>query len=141
MPLLPSQPEIHMLPSNTRYCGHEALRKRPDSPEEEVRGQTLRDEWTDWQALGDAVETAQRRRIHYAIRKKEIRRGIFHLSKDSLGGCDDARNTKQIGVSSDIADSIGNTPIVSLRKIVPKGSARILAKLELANPTDLFRDI
>jgi len=23
---------------NTRYCGHETLRKRPDSPEEEVRG-------------------------------------------------------------------------------------------------------
>src|SRR5713226_5341420 len=43
-------------------------------------------------------------------------------------------------VSGDVVDSIGITPIVNLHKIVPKGSARILAKLELANPTGSMKD-
>jgi cysteine synthase A len=34
-----------------------------------------------------------------------------------------------------ILDAIGNTPLVELRHIVPKGSGRIVAKLESANPT------
>ena len=29
---------------------------------------------------------------------------------------------------------IGNTPLVQLQKVVPPGSARVLAKLEWANP-------
>jgi|GEM_PF-2453480 len=33
-----------------------------------------------------------------------------------------------------ILDTIGNTPLVELRRIVPPGSARIVAKLESANP-------
>ena len=48
--------------------------------------------------------------------------------------------TKLIHASGDVVDSIGNTPIVILRKIVPEGSARILAKLELANPTGSMKD-
>lgn len=39
-----------------------------------------------------------------------------------------------------ILDAIGNTPLVELRRIVPKGSARILAKLESANPTGSMKD-
>src|SRR5574337_635956 len=39
-----------------------------------------------------------------------------------------------------VLDSIGDTPIVPLRKIVPKGSARILVKLEWANPTGSMKD-
>jgi len=39
-----------------------------------------------------------------------------------------------------VLDSIGNTPIVPLRTIVPKGSARILVKLEWANPTGSMKD-
>ena len=35
-------------------------------------------------------------------------------------------------------DAIGKTPIVQLRKIVPKGSADILVKLEYFNPTNTF---
>jgi cysteine synthase A len=35
---------------------------------------------------------------------------------------------------------IGNTPIVELRRVVPPGSARILAKLEWANPTGSMKD-
>ena len=31
--------------------------------------------------------------------------------------------------------AIGNTPLVQLQKVVPSGSARIVAKLESANPT------
>ena len=34
-----------------------------------------------------------------------------------------------------ILDAIGNTSLVELRNIFPKGSARIVAKLESANPT------
>ena len=36
--------------------------------------------------------------------------------------------------------AIGNTPLVELRKIVPAGSARIVAKLESANPTGSMKD-
>ena len=39
-----------------------------------------------------------------------------------------------------ILDAIGNTPLVELRRIVPKGSARIIAKLESANPTGSMKD-
>jgi len=42
--------------------------------------------------------------------------------------------------SSGILDAVGNTPIVELRRIVPKGSARVLAKLEFANPTGGMKD-
>ncbi len=43
-------------------------------------------------------------------------------------------------VPGSVLDSIGNTPLVALRKIVPKGSARILVKLEWANPTGSMKD-
>lgn len=39
-----------------------------------------------------------------------------------------------------ILDAIGNTPLVELRRIVPEGSARIVAKLESANPTGSMKD-
>jgi cysteine synthase A len=39
-----------------------------------------------------------------------------------------------------ILDAIGNTPLVEFRNIVPKGSARIVAKLESANPTGSMKD-
>lgn len=35
---------------------------------------------------------------------------------------------------------MGNTPIVELRKVVPEGSARVLAKLEFSNPTGSMKD-
>ena len=40
----------------------------------------------------------------------------------------------------DILAAIGNTPLVTLRNIVPEGSARIVAKLESANPTGSMKD-
>ena len=43
-------------------------------------------------------------------------------------------------VPSTVLDAIGNTPIVQLRRVVPPGSARILAKLEFANPTGGMKD-
>lgn len=47
-------------------------------------------------------------------------------------------------VSSDTADSvlagIGGTPLVELVRVVPEGSARVLAKLEWANPTGSMKD-
>jgi len=39
-----------------------------------------------------------------------------------------------------VLDAIGNTPLVELRHIVPSGSARIVAKLESANPTGSMKD-
>jgi cysteine synthase A len=45
-----------------------------------------------------------------------------------------------MGLSSDVVEAIGNTPIVQLRKLVPRDSARILAKLEFANPTGSMKD-
>ena len=40
-----------------------------------------------------------------------------------------------MSIPGSVIQSIGNTPMVPLRRIVPPGSARILAKLEWANPT------
>lgn len=39
-----------------------------------------------------------------------------------------------------VLDGIGNTPMIELRKVVPPGSARVLAKLEWANPTGSMKD-
>ena len=39
-----------------------------------------------------------------------------------------------------ILDAIGNTPLIQLRSLVPKTSARIVAKLESANPTGSMKD-
>ncbi len=41
---------------------------------------------------------------------------------------------------SQVLDAIGNTPLVELRRVVPAGSARIIAKLESANPTGSMKD-
>jgi cysteine synthase A len=43
-------------------------------------------------------------------------------------------------IATNVLDSIGNTPIVELRKVVPPNSARVLAKLEWANPTGSMKD-
>ncbi len=43
-------------------------------------------------------------------------------------------------MSQNVIDSIGNTPLVELQRIVPSGSARIFAKLEWANPTGSMKD-
>lgn len=43
-------------------------------------------------------------------------------------------------IASDILEAIGGTPLVQLRKVVPRGSARVLAKLEWANPTGSMKD-
>ena len=39
-----------------------------------------------------------------------------------------------------ILDAIGNTPLVELRRVVPPGGARIVAKLESTNPTGSMKD-
>ena len=46
----------------------------------------------------------------------------------------------EVRLSSGVLDAIGKTPIVELRRIVPAGSARVLAKLESANPTGSMKD-
>ena len=42
--------------------------------------------------------------------------------------------------ASDVLAAIGNTPLVRLQRVVPKGSARVVAKLESANPTGSMKD-
>jgi cysteine synthase len=39
-----------------------------------------------------------------------------------------------------VLDGIGNTPLVALGRVVPAGSARVLLKLEWANPTGSMKD-
>ena len=41
---------------------------------------------------------------------------------------------------ADLLASIGNTPLVELRRVVPEGSARVLVKLESANPSGSAKD-
>ena len=43
-------------------------------------------------------------------------------------------------VGSSILDAIGRTPLIELTSLVPKGSARVLAKIEWANPTGSMKD-
>ena len=42
--------------------------------------------------------------------------------------------------AKDILHTIGNTPIVQLRKVVPPSSANIFVKLEWSNPTGSMKD-
>jgi cysteine synthase A len=39
-----------------------------------------------------------------------------------------------------VLDGIGNTPLVALERVVPRGGARVLLKLEWANPTGSMKD-
>jgi cysteine synthase A len=39
-----------------------------------------------------------------------------------------------------VIECIGNTPLIELRRLVPRGHARVLAKLESANPTGSMKD-
>lgn len=36
--------------------------------------------------------------------------------------------------------TIGNTPLIRLRRIVPPGSAQVWVKLEASNPTGSYKD-
>jgi cysteine synthase A len=45
-----------------------------------------------------------------------------------------------VNVSPNILGAIGNTPLVELRRVVPEGAARVLAKIEWANPTGSMKD-
>lgn len=45
-----------------------------------------------------------------------------------------------IATGSGVLAGIGNTPVIELRKVVPPSAARVLAKLEWANPTGSMKD-
>ena len=45
-----------------------------------------------------------------------------------------------MNIPASVIESIGNTPLVPLRRIVPSGGARVLVKLEWANPTGSMKD-
>ncbi len=42
--------------------------------------------------------------------------------------------------TNSVIHAIGNTPLVELKNIVPPGSARIVVKMESANPTGSMKD-
>lgn len=43
-------------------------------------------------------------------------------------------------MTTGVLGGIGNTPLIELHNVVPDGSARVLAKLEWANPTGSMKD-
>jgi cysteine synthase len=43
-------------------------------------------------------------------------------------------------VASSVLHAVGNTPLVRLNRVVPPGSADVVVKLELANPTGSYKD-
>ncbi|HKS93283.1 MAG TPA: pyridoxal-phosphate dependent enzyme [Gammaproteobacteria bacterium] len=43
-------------------------------------------------------------------------------------------------IAANVLDAIGNTPLVQLHRVVPPGCARVLVKLEGANPTGNVKD-
>jgi cysteine synthase A len=43
-------------------------------------------------------------------------------------------------ITENVLASIGNTPLVELRKVVPAGCGRVFAKLEWTNPTGSMKD-
>jgi cysteine synthase A len=45
-----------------------------------------------------------------------------------------------MSVAANVLEAIGNTPLVRLQKVVPNHFARVLAKLEWANPTGSMKD-
>ena len=45
-----------------------------------------------------------------------------------------------MSIAASVLESIGNTPLVQLHNVVPPHSARVLAKLEWANPTGSMKD-
>lgn len=47
---------------------------------------------------------------------------------------------RTVEAGAGVLAGIGATPLIELRKVVPAGSARILAKLEFANPTGSMKD-
>src|SRR5262249_24807219 len=45
-----------------------------------------------------------------------------------------------MAIASSVLQAIGNTPLVQLRRVVPPGHARVLAKVEGTNPTASMKD-
>jgi cysteine synthase len=45
-----------------------------------------------------------------------------------------------VSTPKSVLDAIGNTPLVELRRLAPRGGARVVAKLESANPTGSMKD-
>src|SRR4029450_13834562 len=45
-----------------------------------------------------------------------------------------------LAIASSVLHAIGNTPLVRLKRVVPRGSADVVVKLELANPTGSYKD-
>jgi cysteine synthase len=66
----------------------------------------------------------------------------FRVARRAAGG----RPAKSASIGRDVVsgatvlDAIGNTPLVDLRRVAPSGAARVIAKLESANPTGSMKD-
>src|SRR5499427_1694233 len=45
-----------------------------------------------------------------------------------------------VTIADSVLQSIGNTPVVRLRRVVPAGAADVVVKLEFFNPTGSYKD-
>lgn len=69
-----------------------------------------------------------------------IERGTLALDSFQLIMWKESAGGVKMHTQRSVLDAIGNTPLVELHRIVPKGYARIVAKLESANPTGSMKD-
>src|SRR5262249_18072101 len=72
----------------------------------------------------------------------EIR--VMGLLRDRLGPSVSCRRGdrrySEMDIKPTILDAVGNTPLVRLNKVVPKGAATVLVKCEFMNPTGSIKD-
>lgn len=89
-----------------------------------------------FQSDGPAVPFLARRRDMFAFPFCHVILRRAAAEAGSLG----VRRMTMVSIAANVLGSIGNTPLVQLRKVVPGGSGRVLAKLEWTNPTGSMKD-
>src|SRR6185295_5637861 len=81
-------------------------------------------------------------RVGHDADRRDVGRRLCHHHKRDLP-CPTRASALDGGASvtmKNVLAGIGNTPLVELTKVVPSGCARIVAKLEWANPTGSMKD-
>jgi cysteine synthase len=67
------------------------------------------------------------------------------VHENTIRNCSDGRlvssaDMRRAETGGGVLGGIGGTPLIELRRVVPDGAARVLAKLEWANPTGSMKD-
>src|SRR5262245_44144914 len=76
-------------------------------------------------------------------RRSTTTRPTSHASATPSRGAADADtpyNPVMTRIASSVLQAVGRTPLVQLTRVVAPGSADVLIKLELANPTGSYKD-